>query len=66
MEHESKSATMTIIGALIFIAAVAIIVTTLESARKADLVLSQMKEMRQSMEDAGYVEREPKITEARR
>ena len=66
MEHESKSATMTIIGALIFIAAVAIIVTTLESARKADLVLSQMKEMRQSMEDAGYVEREPKIVEAKR
>ena len=65
MEHESKSATMTIIGALIFIAAVAIIVTTLESARKADLVLSQMKEMRQSMEDAGYVAREPKITESR-
>ena len=66
MEHESKSATMTIIGALIFIAAVAIVVTTLESARKADLVLSQMKEMRQSMEDAGYVEREPKIVEAKR
>ena len=66
MEHESKSATMTIIGALIFIAAVAIIVTTLESARKADLVLAQMKEMRQSMEDAGYVAREPKIVEARR
>ena len=65
MEHESKSATMTIIGALIFIAAVAIIVTTLESAWKADLVLSQMKEMRQSMEDAGYVAREPKITESR-
>ena len=65
MEHESKSATMTIIGALLFIAAVAIVVTTLESARKADLVLSQMKEMRQSMEDAGYVAREPKITESR-
>ena len=35
-------------------------------ARKADLMLSQMKEMRQSMEDAGYVEREPKIVEAKR
>ena len=66
MEHESKSATMTVIGALLFIAAVAIIVTTLESARKAYLVLAQMKEMRQSMEDAGYVAREPKIVEARR
>ena len=66
MENESKSATMTIIGALLFIASVIIIVTTLESARKADLVLAQMKEMRQSMEDAGYVEREPRIMEARR
>lgn len=62
MDHEYK----TIIGVLVFLACLAIIVISLESGRKADLLLSQMKEMRQSMEDAGYVQKEPKITEDRK
>ena len=66
MEHEDNKITVRVVGAIVVIACVALIVLAVESGRKADVMLSQIKEMRQSMEDAGYVHKEPKITEDRK
>ena len=45
--------------------AFALIIMEWESNRKTEYLTQQVKEMRQSMEEAGYVSREPRIEAAR-
>lgn len=60
-----KDIEQTIFGAILCVAFVAIAVIGFEQTRKVDQLTAQVKAMRQSMEDAGYVAREPKIEAAR-
>ena len=66
IEHEkTNSITVTIIGALIAITCIVMIVNAIESARTSTLILAQLREMRGTMGDAGYLPAEPRI-EARK
>lgn len=56
-----KDIELTIFGALLIIGVAAVVVIATEQTRKMDFLSAQIREMRQSMEDAGYVPREPKI-----
>ena len=64
-DHD-HSITVTIVGVLIFVTCAVLIVTALESARNSEQILSQLREMRGTMGDAGYLPAEPKIVEAKR
>ena len=61
----NHSITVTIVGILIFLTCAVLIVTALESARTAEQILSQLREMRGTMGEAGYLPVEPRI-EARK
>ena len=61
-----KDLDQTIFGVTCIIVLVALVVIAVEQSRKTDNVISQLREMRQSMEDAGYVQREPKISEGKK
>ena len=61
-----KDLDQTIFGITCIIVLVALVVIAVEQSRKTDHVISQLREMRQSMEDAGYVTREPKISECKK
>ena len=56
-----KEIEQTIFWILLIIGVAAVVVIGVEQTRKTDLLSAQIREMRQSMEDAGYVPREPKI-----
>lgn len=56
-----KDIEQTIFWALLIVGVASIAVIGIEQSRKVDQLTSQIREMRQSMEDAGYVPREPKI-----
>ena len=64
MEREDRIEQI-IFGVIMSACFIALVVISLEQSRKADVLTAQVKAMRQSMEDAGYVEREPKIGAAR-
>ena len=51
---------------LIVAGVVALIVICYENGQRTGYAIGQIKEMRQSMEDAGYVQKEPAIREARK
>ena len=61
-----KDLEQTIFGVICAISLVALVVVAVEQTRKVDVLTAQIKAMRQSMEDAGYVQAEPRIMEARR
>ena len=65
MENEDNKITVRVVGAIVVIACVALIVLAVESGRKADLALAQLREIRATMGEAGYLPAEPKITERR-
>ena len=49
---------------LVVLGVIALIVICYENGRRTGYAIGQIKELRQSMEDAGYVTKEPKIIEA--
>ena len=63
--NNDHSITVTIVGALIAITCIVMIVNAIESARTSTLILAQLREMRGTMGDAGYLPAEPRI-EARK
>lgn len=56
-----KDIEQTIFGVICIIALVGLVIIALEQTRKTDNLTAQIKAMRQSMEDAGYVQVEPRI-----
>ena len=60
-QEKTNSITVAIVGALIAITCVVIIVNAIESARTSTLILAQLREMRGTMGDAGYLPAEPRI-----
>ena len=64
-QDHNHSITVTMVGVLIFITCVVLIVSAVESARNSELILSQLREMRGTMGEAGYLPAEPRI-EARK
>ena len=66
MENEDNKITVRVVGAIVVIACVALVVLAVESGRKADLALAQLREIRATMGEAGYLPAEPKIVEAKR
>ena len=66
IEHDNNhSITVTIVGVLVFLTCIILIVSAVESARNSELILSQLREMRGTMGEAGYLPAEPRI-EARK
>lgn len=63
MEHDDNKITVYAVGVVVAVTCVLLIVMAFESGRKADLILSQLREMRSTMGDAGYLPAEPRITE---
>lgn len=63
---EGDKITFYAVGTVLAVTCVFLIVMAFEAGRKADLVLSQLREMRATMGDAGYLPAEPRITEARK
>ena len=51
---------------LIIAGVIALIVICYENGQRTGYAIGQIKEMRQSMEDAGYVQKEPAIREDRK
>ena len=64
-QDHNHSITVTMVGVLIFITCVVLIVSAVESARNSEQILSQLREMRGTMGEAGYLPAEPRI-EARK
>lgn len=60
-----KDLEQTIFGVICAVSLVALVVVAVEQTRKVDVLTAQVKAMRQSMEDAGYVQAEPRIGERR-
>ena len=50
---------------LALVGIVALIVISFENGQRTGQAIGQIKELRQSMEDAGYVTRQPEIREAK-
>ncbi len=65
MNERDARAEQTIFGTILVIAVIALVVIGVEQSRKVDRLSIQITEMRTSMEDAGYVSREPRIEAAR-
>ena len=61
MNERDARAEQTIFGAILIIAVIALVVIGVEQSRKVDRLSMQIIEMRTSMEEAGYVCREPRI-----
>ena len=64
-QDHNHSITVTMVGVLIFITCVVLIVSAVESARNSEQILSQLREMRGTMGEAGYLPAEPRIEAAR-
>ena len=58
---EGDKITLYAVGTVLAVTCIFLIVMAFESGRKADLVLSQLREMRTAMGEAGFLPSEPQF-----